>query len=234
VFAWLILVVAFITTVEATALDLRLLQRSSSDAQNEHEKGHGNQDAHFAQVAVRSDYCTGDSKERLLRCGDAGLRYEALGRCVLYKSERVEEERGHEQSRCAVTGTRIIVAITSTGSFIQERRKVETGIRKRTPRRSDKGCRNQVYLWKDDNPWRRREHSGGRLRTGNQVYLWKDEISTVYGVRTMRVLGEFQGGELLHQRRGETLEGKKPRAEGTRERKRRPTKAARLTKTTTR
>jgi hypothetical protein len=45
-------IVAIVTAVKATALDLRLLQRAwcGSDAQNEHEKGHGNQDAHFAQV----------------------------------------------------------------------------------------------------------------------------------------------------------------------------------------
>ncbi|KAI9452240.1 hypothetical protein BJY52DRAFT_1280640, partial [Lactarius psammicola] len=67
---------AVLTAIGATALDLRLLQRStSSDAQNEREKGHGNQDAHFAQVVVRSRYCRGDSKERLLGCGDAGLKH---------------------------------------------------------------------------------------------------------------------------------------------------------------
>lgn len=38
-------------TADAAARDLRLLQRVwySSDAQNEHEKGHGENDAHFAR-----------------------------------------------------------------------------------------------------------------------------------------------------------------------------------------
>lgn len=45
-------VVICLTVLEATALDLRLLQRAwpSSDAQNEHEKGDRNRDAHFTQV----------------------------------------------------------------------------------------------------------------------------------------------------------------------------------------
>jgi hypothetical protein len=49
---WLMLGVVIATAVEVTALNLHLLQRvwCSSDTQNEREKGHGNQDAHFAQV----------------------------------------------------------------------------------------------------------------------------------------------------------------------------------------
>ena len=48
-----LMVVGNVTDV-ATALDLRLLQRVwySGDAQNEHEKANGKQDAHFAQEAV--------------------------------------------------------------------------------------------------------------------------------------------------------------------------------------
>ena len=48
-----LMVVGDVTDV-AAAHDLRLLQRvwHSSDAQNEHEKGHGKQDAHFSQVVV--------------------------------------------------------------------------------------------------------------------------------------------------------------------------------------
>ena len=47
------MVVGIVTAI-AGARDLRLLQPvwCSSDAQNEHEKGHGRQDAHFAQAIV--------------------------------------------------------------------------------------------------------------------------------------------------------------------------------------
>lgn len=86
-------VVALVTAIEVTALDLHLFQRArrSNDAQNEHEKGHGNQGrlAHVAQIVVGATTALWGA-----------ISSKAPSNGALYQSQRVEEPTG--AGPCAV------------------------------------------------------------------------------------------------------------------------------------